>query len=217
MSSKIPCNGIFKVTCEFGRKGKRWKAGYHTGIDIVNDDLIVYSTCNGKVVNMGFDASYGNFIVIADDTPNDVHYHLYCHLSRILTSMNAEVNPTTKIGIMGSTGNSSGIHLHYEIRNKLNRYGIVDNPADYMGIPNKVGIYNEEDYQVDLYEEKILARNTNLRSEPTLYSNSKELQISGTHLYILEKTVAISDGYTWDQVRMIPSGKIGYMINKNYR
>ena len=217
MSSKIPCNGIFRVTCEFGRKGKTWKAGYHTGIDIVNDDFIVYSTCNGKIYNMGFDASYGNFIVIADDTPNDVHYHWYCHLSRILINMGDEVTPETKIGIMGKTGNATGIHLHYEIRNKLNTYGVVDNPADYMGIPNKVGTYNEQDYQQEVYEEKVLARNTNLRSEPTLNSNSKDLQISGTHLFILEKTVNIEDGYLWDKVRMIPSGKIGYMINKNYR
>ena len=216
MSSKLPCNGIFRVTCEFGRKGN-WKAGFHTGIDIVNNDKIVYSTTIGKVYNMGFDASYGNFIVIADDTPNDVHYHWFCHLSKILVNMHEEVSPETPIAIMGSTGNSTGVHLHYEIRNKFNHYGQVDNPADYMGIPNKVGTYDEKDYQIDLYEEKVLARNTNLRSDPTIYSNSKELQISGTHLYILEKGVAVADGYVWDQVRIINTGKIGYMINKNYR
>lgn len=216
MSSKLPCNGIFRVTCEFGRKGN-WKAGFHTGIDIVNSDLIVYSTTIGKVYNMGFDASYGNFVVIADDTPNDVHYHWFCHLSRIICNMGDLVTPETVIGIMGDTGNATGVHLHYEIRNKYNHYGVVDNPADYMGIPNKVGTYDEKDYQVDLYEEKVLARNTNLRTEPNLHSTSKELQISGTHLFILEKAVAISDGYTWDHVRMLSSGKIGYMINKNYR
>ena len=83
----------------FGRKGN-WKAGFHTGIDIVNNDKIVYSTTIGTVYNMGFDASYGNFIVIADDTPNDVHYHWFCHLSKILVDMHQEVDPTTPIAIM---------------------------------------------------------------------------------------------------------------------
>lgn len=41
--TELPLNGNFKVTCEFGRKGK-WKAGYHTGIDLVSDNKIVYPT-----------------------------------------------------------------------------------------------------------------------------------------------------------------------------
>lgn len=213
MSSKLPLNGIFRVTCIFGKKGN-WKAGYHTGIDMVNDDKQIYATCVGTVVNMGFDASYGNFIVIKAD---DGYYHWYCHLSKIKCNLNQKVNVTTVIGIMGATGNATGVHLHYEIRNKSNKYGDVINPADYMGIPNKVGTYNEKDYQQEVYELKTLARNTNLRNRPTTSSEEKTLYISNTTLYVLEPNVAMSDGFIWDKVKIRVTGQIGYMINKNYK
>ena len=49
---------------------------------------------------------------------------------------------------MGATGNVTGAHLHYEIRNASNKYGDDQNPATYMGIPNKVGTYESNDFQI---------------------------------------------------------------------
>lgn len=217
MSSKLPVAGIFRITCEFGRKGN-WKAGFHTGVDMVNDDKVIYSPTYGKVYRIGFDASYGNYVVIADDTPNDVHYHWLCHLSKTCVSKGQSVKPETIIGQMGATGNATGIHLHYEIRNKYNKYGVVDNPCDYMGVPNKVGTYDESDYQIVGYSEtKILKRNTNLRSKPTTDSDILNLYISGTTVYVLEKEVDHQNGYFWDKVKIKATGEVGYMINKNYR
>ena len=213
MSSKLPIAGVFRITCIYGKKGN-WKAGYHTGVDMVNDDKIIYSSCYGAIWNMGYDASYGNFIVIR---ANDGLFHWYCHLSKITCNMREDVTPESKIGIMGTTGNSTGVHLHYEIRNKSNKYGDTVNPCIYMGIPNKVGTYDERDYQVEVLELKTLARNTNLRNEPTISSSEKTLYLSNTTLYILEKSVAENDGFVWDKVKIRVNGKIGYMINKNYK
>lgn len=217
MATNIPLTGEFRVTCEYYKKGN-WACGHHTGIDLVGDEKI-YSSCDGKVVRTGYDKSYGNFIVVKNSL--DGKYHWFCHLSKIKVNVGQTVLRTNVIGIMGSTGNSTGKHLHFEIRNESNSYGDNSNPADYMGIPNKVGSYNSADYKVDEDEHyepvlKTLARNTNLRSEPNTGA-SATLYLKNTTLYVLKPGVAQNAGYTWDKVKIRVNGKEGYMINKNYK
>ena len=53
---------------------------------------------------------------------------------------------------LGATGFVTGLHLHFEIRKQCNCYGKVLNPADYIGIPNKVGIYNSDNYKIDNFK-----------------------------------------------------------------
>lgn len=143
MATNLPFSGRFKITCEYGRKGN-WAAGFHTGIDCVGlSSKVVYATCDGIVSRTGFDKSYGNFVVVKGQ---DGYFHWFCHLASISVSVNQTVSRVTKVGIMGSTGNSTGPHTHYEIRTPENKYGKNINPATYMGIPNKVGTYNSSDY-----------------------------------------------------------------------
>ena len=66
-------------------------------------------------------------------------------------------------------------------------------------------------------ELKTLARNTNLRNEPTTNSSEKTLYITNTTLYVLQAGVAQANGYTWDKVRIRVNGEEGYMINQNYK
>lgn len=213
MATNIPLTGKFKVTCIYHKKGNNWSAGWHTGIDLIGSDNI-YSSCNGKVVRTGFDTSYGNFIVVKN---NDGKYHWFCHLSKIYKKTGQEVLRTTVIGKMGSTGNVTGKHLHFEIRNASNKYNDNSNPATYMGIPNKVGWYNSSNYKINTNELKTLNHNTNLRKEPNTSSEIIGLFIPNTTLYILEKNVAKNNGYTWDKVKIRVTGDIGYIINSNYK
>lgn len=220
MATNIPLTGNFKVTCEYKRKGN-WAAGWHTGIDLVSDNTNIYSSCDGTVYKTGWDNSYGNYIVIKN---SDGKYHWFCHLSKINVSKGNKVTRTSVIGIMGSTGNSTGRHLHFEIRNTSNKYGDTSNPADYMGISNKVGNYNSSNYQIgntsssnNTKELKTLARNTNLRNKPTIKGSTATLYLKNTTLYVLEKSVAKADGYTWDKVQIRANGKEGYIINQNYK
>lgn len=219
MPTNIPLTGNFRVTCEYKRKGN-WAAGWHTGIDMVCDDDTIYGTCDGTVYKIGVDKSYGNYITVKAP---DGKYHWFCHLSKVTCKVGDKISRTTKIGVMGNTGNSTGKHLHFEIRNSSNKYADNSNPADYMGIPNAVGSYNTNNYQIkstssnsSTGELKTLARNTNLRSAPTT-SASKVLYLKNTTLYVLEPSVAEADGYIWDRVRIRVNGKEGYMINKNYK
>ncbi len=220
MATNIPLTGEFKVTCEYKRKGN-WACGWHTGIDLIGDETI-YATCDGVVTRTGYDKSYGNFIVVKNDA--DGKYHWYCHLSKINVSANQRVNRVSKIGVMGSTGNSTGKHLHFEIRNASNNYADNSDPASYMGILNQVGTYNSANYQISNPtptpsnpELKTLAKNTNLRNKPTTKGSTAVLYIPNTTLYVLQPSVAKADGYTWDKVRIRANGKEGYMINQNYK
>ena len=222
MATNIPLTGNFRVTCEYKRKGN-WAAGYHTGIDLVGDDTI-YGTCDGTVEKIGVDKSYGNYIVVKAP---DGKFHWFCHLSKVTCSVGQKISRITKIGIMGSTGNSTGKHLHFEIRNSSNKYADTLDPADYMGIPNKLGNYNSSNYQItnqvntqtttQLPILKTLARNTNLRNNPTTQGSTATLYLKNTTLYVLESSVKNADGYTWDKVKIRTNGKEGYMINQNYK
>ena len=211
--SRIPLNGMFRITCEFGEEGN-WKAGWHTGVDLVNDEQIIYSPAFGIVDKIGFDASYGNYVQILED---DGSHHWLCHLSEVWCSLGETVKPTDKIGKMGATGNATGVHLHYEIRNESNKYADVVDPCDYMGIPNERGTYDEKDFSVYGDELKSLRYATNLRNAPTINSSEKVTYLPNTTLFILEKAVANNDGYIWDKVKIRVNGKIGYMIDRNYK
>ena len=222
MATNIPLTGEFRVTCEYKRKGN-WAAGWHTGIDMVCNNDTIYGTCDGTVYKIGVDKSYGNYITVKAP---DGKFHWFCHLSKVTCSVGQKISRTTKIGVMGNTGNSTGKHLHFEIRNPSNKYADNSNPADYMGIPNKVGTYNSSNYQIcntsetnsnSTGELKTLNHNTNLRKSPTTSAEIIDLYIPNTTLYVLEPSVAQADGYTWDKVRIRVNGEEGYMINKNYK
>lgn len=224
MATNIPLTGNFKVTCEYKRKGN-WAAGWHTGIDMVCDNDTIYGTCDGTVTKIGYDNSYGNYITVKAP---DGKYHWFCHLSKVTCSEGDKISRTTKIGVMGATGNVTGKHLHFEIRNSSNKYADNSNPADYMGIPNKVGSYNTSNYQIGSTttssnttsttgELKTLNHNTNLRKAPGTDAEIINLYIPNTTLYVLKPGAAVKDGYTWDYVKIRVTGEEGYMINKNYK
>lgn len=121
--------------------------GQHTGIDIVgDDDSTVRCVHAGKVEQVYFwdghtktgTQSYGNLILIHGD---DDKLQYYAHLKSITVRAGQYIRSGQAIGTMGNTGNSFGAHTHFEIRsaNRKIRY----NPADYLGIPNKIGTYTE--------------------------------------------------------------------------
>lgn len=219
MATKICFTGDFRITCEYGRKGTAWKSGVHQGIDLVGvTNKKVYSICNGVIERAGYDkGGFGNYVRIKEDGTEKRIY--LAHLDKIYVKVGQKVTYTTVVGLMGSTGNATGPHTHVEIREFKNGKAVRKlNPASYMGIPNKLGMYNSSNYQIltQTILLKTLAKNTNLRSEPNTKS-SATLYLANTTLYVLQAGVAQADGYTWDNVRIRVNGKEGYMINKNYK
>ena len=105
-------------------------AGYphfHTGIDLVEPfGSPVYAADDGIVALVGNSGGgYGNYVVIAHAGGFDT---LYGHLSTALVQVGQTVTQGTVIGLEGSTGNSTGAHLHFELR--INQKPV--NPAPYL-------------------------------------------------------------------------------------
>jgi murein DD-endopeptidase MepM/ murein hydrolase activator NlpD len=114
---------------------ENWLSGYdytpgtnHWGIDIAGSmGNAIYATDSGVVVYSGWnDWGYGNVVVI--DHGNGWQ-SLYSHLSQIYAVCGASVSQGATIGAMGSTGRSSGPHLHFEL---MNASGVRVNPWDYL-------------------------------------------------------------------------------------
>ena len=100
---------------------------FHTGIDLVEPfGSPVFAADDGVVALVGSSSSgYGNYVVIAHAGGLDT---LYGHLSTSLVKAGQAVTQGTPVGLEGSTGNSTGAHLHFELR--INQVPV--NPAPYL-------------------------------------------------------------------------------------
>lgn len=105
--------------------GERW-GSYHRGIDIARpSNYNIKASDNGVVVAAGWDGSYGQKVVI---NHKNGYQTLYAHLSEIKVSVGQVVPQGTVIGIMGTTGRSTGIHLHFEVQ----KNGSLVNPLSVL-------------------------------------------------------------------------------------
>ena len=92
--------------------GYRW-GKLHKGIDVAGSrDLIIKAADNGVVTSAGWNGGYGKKIVI---THNNGMKTVYAHLASISVSVGQTVPKGSQIGIMGTTGDSTGVHLHFEV------------------------------------------------------------------------------------------------------
>ncbi|MFD4997585.1 transglycosylase family protein [Streptomyces buecherae] len=113
----------------YHQSGGSWSSGYHTGVDFpVATGTSVKSIGAGQVVSAGWAGSYGNQVVIRHA---DGHYSQYAHLSQLSVSTGQSVTGGQQIGLSGSTGNSSGPHLHFEVRTGAG-YGSDVDPVSYL-------------------------------------------------------------------------------------
>jgi murein DD-endopeptidase MepM/ murein hydrolase activator NlpD len=123
-----PVAGV-DTTTTYKQAGASWSSGKHSGIDFpANTGTPVRSVGPGTVVTVGWGGAYGNQIVIRHD---DGKYTQYAHLSATKVSAGQKVDGGQQIGAVGSTGNSTGPHLHFEARNGA-YYGSDFNPITYL-------------------------------------------------------------------------------------
>lgn len=108
-SGGAPLASYVYISSPFGYRSR----GFHTGVDFAAaSGTHVYAWKSGVVTNASWSGGYGNFIVIQH---NDGTVSRYAHLSGYNCSVGQTVTQGQTIGFVGSTGNSTGAHLHFEI------------------------------------------------------------------------------------------------------
>ncbi|WP_329377133.1 LysM peptidoglycan-binding domain-containing M23 family metallopeptidase [Streptomyces sp. NBC_01351] len=117
------------VSTAYKVAGSMWSSGYHTGVDfIASSGTTVRAVGAGTVVSAGWSGAYGNEVVIRHA---DGNYSQYAHLSSLSVFSGQSVTGGQTIGLSGSTGNSTGPHLHFEIRTGSS-YGSDIDPLSYL-------------------------------------------------------------------------------------
>jgi len=113
-----PCGG--SITSPFGPRTDPY-TGYHEGVDIgASTGTPVLAMGNAQVLSAGWNGGYGNCVII--DLGNGIQAY-YGHLSSISVSTGQTVNQGDLLGAVGSTGNSTGPHLHFGV---ISGGGFVD-------------------------------------------------------------------------------------------
>ncbi len=117
-----------RITSQFGNRKDPFtgKNKQHKGIDFAGKiGTELYAVAPGRVISAGERSGYGTTVEIDHGLGFTT---LYAHLSRIMVSRGDWVRPGTVIGLGGSSGRSTGPHLHYEIRYK----GTPFNPTNFV-------------------------------------------------------------------------------------
>lgn len=129
-SASVPAdNGLFMrpvsggtITSKYGQRS----SGFHTGLDIaIANGTPIYAAASGTVKFSGKKGGYGYLVII--DHGNGYQTY-YAHCSALYVSAGQSVSKGQNISAVGSTGNSSGYHLHFEVRYNGNTL----NPQNYI-------------------------------------------------------------------------------------
>lgn len=123
------------ITSYYGNRILYGRPNFHTGIDISGGGIFghpIYASKAGKVIVAKYTYtpgySYGKYVVIDH---GDGYSTLYGHCSEVYVTVGQQVNQGDTLAAVGSTGNSTGPHLHFEVR--VNN--VTQQPFDYVKIP----------------------------------------------------------------------------------
>jgi murein DD-endopeptidase MepM/ murein hydrolase activator NlpD len=127
-----------RVSSGFGRRTDpmNGRSAFHDGIDLSGKlGSEVRATADGKVIARGHNATYGWYVKI---NHGNNFVTMYAHNSKILAPLGAKVKRHDVIALLGSTGRSTGPHVHYEVRYKNQPV----NPAKFVNINKLIALDN---------------------------------------------------------------------------
>ena len=149
--------GRFRFTSGFGQRWGR----LHGGVDYAAPIGTPIPSQSGGVVSFaqnGWNGGFGNLVKVRDGA----YEHFYAHMSRIMTSMGQRVQKGSILGLVGNSGDSTGPHVHYELR----KNGVRLNPGRVGfktgGLVNNPGMYNLAE---DGYSEWVIPTDPSRRTD----------------------------------------------------
>jgi len=110
-----PLSVAWRLTSPFGPRPDPFTGvrTFHTGIDMaVPKGTSIRAAMSGKVIAVGFTNIYGNYVII---NHGNGYQTLYAHMSQTFAHTGQGVSQGTRIGLVGSTGYSTGPHLHFTV------------------------------------------------------------------------------------------------------
>jgi murein DD-endopeptidase MepM/ murein hydrolase activator NlpD len=121
-----------KITTHYKKLGKMWSKGYHTGVDFAcKEGTEIIAVADGKIEPANWGKSYG----IQAVQKVEGGWVIYAHLSKLDVKAGDVVKAGKRIGASGNTGNSSGPHLHFEMRNNIRWSAGQDlDPSNILGV-----------------------------------------------------------------------------------
>ncbi len=112
---KLPLASGYRITSEFGSRADPFTgvASNHTGIDLaIAQGTPIKAAMSGKVATVGWTNVYGNYVIV---THSNGYQTLYAHMQKYTVKSGQYVDQGTQIGLVGSTGYSTGPHLHFSV------------------------------------------------------------------------------------------------------
>lgn len=203
ISLMYPVRGI--LTQKFGENPQiysRWGYPGHNGIDLAADlGTVVKASEGGTVEKIGFEFDgYGNYVKLKHNSPiRGIYYTLYAHLSSVATSNGSTVSKGQVIGYIGSTGFSSGPHLHFELQLPWSynlAYKTRVDPLPYMEGMSVSPLTTTTFVQEGTAVVKA-TRGLNLRTEPNTFGMPIGTAMFGTKFEWDGETVKSTDGEEW--------------------
>lgn len=120
-----PIETNYQLSARYGQRGGIWSGGWHTGLDFrVPTGTPAVAAANGTIISAGWEGSYGYQIQIDHGSG---YITTYSHLSKVIYS-SGEVAAGQEIGRTGTSGNTTGPHLHFEVT----KDGEFINPSKWL-------------------------------------------------------------------------------------
>ncbi len=145
-----------RITSNFGYRTIFGKKEWHQGVDIASTGKVpIYASADGEVYRTGALSTYGNVVMIKHDLLGKRMDTNYAHLDSYCVKVGQKVKQGQQIGVMGNTGRSTGVHLHFEVHNgawKAGQPNAVD-PMNYISVDDWNKNLNTEELTMSQYNE----------------------------------------------------------------